>query len=167
MQFAESVGRVLRARASLVALAFIFWGPSLVAAETVVARRRLGNNVEALTYDPINDRAVAMDGNDVIAIALNPLDAAVLDGTVPVRFADLPLSSPTHGADAQVFDNGSGPRIFTGSEIYDVSGKLLHAVDNAKLGIQNPLLFNGVWLFGNTFATVDGLTSTVIVYTIP
>jgi len=89
------------------------------------------------------------------------------DGVIPVRFADLPLSAPTHGAEAQVFDNGSGPRIFTGSEIYDISGKLLHVVDNVKLGIQNPLLFNGVWLFGNTFATVDGLTSEVIVYTIP
>jgi len=50
----------------------------LAHAETVIARRRMGNNVEALTYDPLNDRAYAMDGNDVIAIALNPLDAAVL-----------------------------------------------------------------------------------------
>ena len=47
-------------------------------AETVVARRRLGNNSEGLTYDPLNDRAVAIDGNDVIGIALNPLDAIVL-----------------------------------------------------------------------------------------
>ena len=44
-------------------------------AETVVARRRLGNNSEGLTYDPLNDRAVVMDGNDVIGVALNPLDA--------------------------------------------------------------------------------------------
>jgi hypothetical protein len=26
---------------------------------------------------------------------------------------------------------------------------------------------NGVWLGGKTFATVDGLTSTVVVYTVP
>ena len=47
-------------------------------AETVIARRRLGNNVEGMTYDPLNDRAVIMDGNDVIGVALNPLDTMVL-----------------------------------------------------------------------------------------
>jgi hypothetical protein len=52
--------------------------PALADAETVLARRRLGNNTEGLTYDPLNDRAVALDGTDVIGIALNPLDAVVL-----------------------------------------------------------------------------------------
>lgn len=47
-------------------------------AETVIAKRRLGNNVESITYDPLNDRAVAIDGNDVIGIALNPFDSIVL-----------------------------------------------------------------------------------------
>ena len=47
-------------------------------AETVVARLADGNNSEGITYDPLNDRAVAIDGNDVIGIALNPLDAVVL-----------------------------------------------------------------------------------------
>jgi hypothetical protein len=89
------------------------------------------------------------------------------DGMLPTRFADLPLSAPTHGREAQVFNNGSGPRIFTGAEIYDTAGRLLHVIDATKLGIQNPPPFNGVWLFGNTFATVDGLTSTIIVYTVP
>src|SRR5450432_2281885 len=78
MRFVERVGRTLRGRASWTVVALVICGPSLVTAETVVARRRLGNNVEALTYDPINDRALAMDGNDVIAIALTPSDAAVL-----------------------------------------------------------------------------------------
>ncbi|HVP60213.1 MAG TPA: hypothetical protein VMT11_06625 [Myxococcaceae bacterium] len=52
--------------------------PASASAETVLARRRLGNNTEGLTYDSRNDRAVALDGDDVIGIALNPLDAVVL-----------------------------------------------------------------------------------------
>ena len=59
------------------AVAMLLLGET-ASAETVVARRRLGNNSEGLTYDALNDRAVAIDGNDVIGIALNPLDAAVL-----------------------------------------------------------------------------------------
>ena len=65
------------ARFTIVVAALLLWVQA-ASAETVVARKRLGNNVEGLTYDPLNDRAVAIDGNDVIGIALNPLDAVVL-----------------------------------------------------------------------------------------
>jgi hypothetical protein len=71
------------------------------------------------------------------------------------------------GFEAQFYDAGSGPRIFTGTDIYDGSGTLLHSIDVSKLGITDPPLVNGVWISGNTFAAVDGQTSTVIVYTVP
>jgi hypothetical protein len=88
------------------------------------------------------------------------------DGIVPVRLADIPLSSPTIGTSAQVFDNGSGPQIFTGAEVYKVDGTLVHRIDWQRLGLSKPPN-NGVWIGGNTFATVDGLTSTVVVYSVP
>jgi len=91
----------------------------------------------------------------------------VPDGILPIRYPDLTLSVPTQGWEAQVFDSGSGPRIFTGAEIYDINGNLLHVIDAAKLGIQDPPLKRGVWLYGNTFAAEDGRTSTIIVYTVP
>jgi hypothetical protein len=91
----------------------------------------------------------------------------VPDGIIPVRYPDLTLSVPTQGWEAQVFDSGSGPRIFTGAEIYDINGNLLHVIDSAKIGIQDPPLKRGVWLYGNTFAAEDGRTSTIIVYTVP
>ena len=43
-------------------------------AETVISRRRVGNNTEGITYDSTRDRVLAIDGNDVIALAFNPLD---------------------------------------------------------------------------------------------
>jgi hypothetical protein len=89
------------------------------------------------------------------------------DGLLPGRLADIPLSVPTAGQEAQYFDSGTGPRIFTGAEIYDASGALQHVIDGSQLGIQNPPLTTGVWMYGNTFAAVDGPTSTVIVYTVP
>jgi hypothetical protein len=88
------------------------------------------------------------------------------DGIVPVRLADIPLSSATSGSSAQVFDNGSGRRIFTGAEIYGVDGTLIHRIDWQQLGLSKPPN-EGVWIGGNTFATVDGLTSTVVVYSVP
>jgi len=92
------------------------------------------------------------------------------DGVLPDGYTQLPLSSPTTGAEAQLFDAGAGPRLFTGAEIYDLAGNLLHVVDLAALGLRgspagSPL--RGVWMFGNTFAAEDGDTSTVVVYTIP
>src|SRR6478752_1592293 len=42
-------------------------------AETLIRHRRIGNNMEAATYDPSGpnkDKAIAIDGNDVFAIAL-------------------------------------------------------------------------------------------------
>jgi len=89
------------------------------------------------------------------------------DGVLPDRYPDLPLSSPATGSGAQLFDAGTGPRIFTGAEIYDLNGTLLHVVDATALGLLNPPLRHGVWMFGNTFAAQDGDTSTVIVYTVP
>src|SRR5262245_47057105 len=71
------LGWNLARRFAVVLAALLLW-PEAASAETVVMRKRMGNSSEGLTYDPVNDRAVAIDGNDVIGIALNPLDAAVL-----------------------------------------------------------------------------------------
>ncbi len=84
-------------------------------------------------------------------------------GAVP----DLPLSSPTVGFDAQAFEDGSGTRIFSGADIYDSNGSLLHHLDASQLGLTYPPLVNGVWISGNLFAAVDGPTSTIILYTVP
>jgi hypothetical protein len=92
------------------------------------------------------------------------------DGVLPDGYTQLPLSSPTKGAEAQLFDAGAGPRLFTGAEIYDLAGTLLHEVDAPALGLQGSppgTSLAGVWMFGNTFAAQDGGTSTVVVYTIP
>jgi hypothetical protein len=88
------------------------------------------------------------------------------DGLVPVRLPDIVLSSPATGFSAQVFDNGSGPQVFTGAEIYKVDGTLVHRIDWQGLNLSKPPQ-TGVWIGGNTFATVDGLTSTVVVYSVP
>jgi hypothetical protein len=88
------------------------------------------------------------------------------NGVTPVVLPDIRLSSPTAGSSAQVFDNGSGRRIFTGAEIYGIDGTLIHRVDWQQLGLSKPPN-NGLWIGGNTFATVDGLTSTVVVYSVP
>jgi len=87
------------------------------------------------------------------------------DGVLPDRLADLPLLTPAVGEEAQLVDTGADPRLFTGAEIYGLDGTLLHAVDAAALGIQEPPLRLGVWMSGNTFAAQDGRTSTVVVYT--
>jgi hypothetical protein len=89
-----------------------------------------------------------------------------LDGVRPPRFPDIALSSPARGVDAQLFDAGAGPRLFTGAEIYDGSGTLLHTIDQAALGLTEGIS-SGVWMSGNTFAAEDGQTSTVIIYTVP
>ena len=76
------------------------------------------------------------------------------------------LSSSTNGLAAQVFDNGGGKRIFTGAEIYGIDGTLIHRIDWQLLGLTQPPT-DGVWIGGNTFATIDGQTSTVVVYSVP
>jgi hypothetical protein len=88
------------------------------------------------------------------------------DGIVPVRLPDRLLSVPTQGFAAQVFNNGSGPQIFTGAEIYKLDGTLVHRIDWNALGLTKQAN-NGVWIGGNTFATVDGLTSTLVIYSVP
>jgi len=88
------------------------------------------------------------------------------DGVVPVRLPDIRLSSAATGFSAQVFDNGSGPQVFTGAEIYKVDGTLVHRIDWQRLNLSRPPQA-GVWIGGNTFATVDGLTSTVVIYSVP
>jgi hypothetical protein len=67
---------IIKSGCLVILVGLLLWADA-ARAETVIARRRVGNNVDGLTYDPLNDRAVAIDGNDVIGIALNPLDAAV------------------------------------------------------------------------------------------
>jgi hypothetical protein len=66
----------------------------------------------------------------------------------------------------QVFDSGSGPRIFTGGTIFDTSGNLLHSIDEAALGVTVGLT-QGTWITGNTFAGIDAGTSTVIIFSVP
>jgi hypothetical protein len=108
--------------------------------------------------DPSNLKVVTRSGR--------PDASLYRDGVVPNRLPDLPLSSPTIGFTVQFFDNGSGRRIFTGADIYAMDGTLLHHIDNEALGMAVPVN-NGIWIGGNTFAAVDGFTSTVVVYTVP
>lgn len=90
-----------------------------------------------------------------------------LDGgtgyVVPNLLGTIALSSPTSGSELRALPGG---RIFTGAEIYDASGALLHTLDTNALGITDHLN-SGAWLGGNVFAVEDGDTSTVIVFTIP
>jgi hypothetical protein len=88
------------------------------------------------------------------------------DGVVPERLPDIVLSSPTAGFAAQVFDVPGGRRIFTGAEIYGLDGTLIHRIDWQQLGLAHPAE-DGVWIGGNTFATVDTQTSTIVVYSVP
>ena len=84
----------------------------------------------------------------------------------PIRLSDLALGTPMTGIDAQVFDAGLGPQIFTGSEIYDIRGVLSHTIDPVALGITDALA-GGAVISGNRFVVDDGDTSTVIVFTVP
>jgi len=88
------------------------------------------------------------------------------DGVIPTRLPDIVLSPATAGFGAQVFDSGSGKRIFTGAEIYGIDGTLIHRIDWHQLGL-NQAPIEGVWIGGNTFATVDGQTSTLVIYSVP
>ena len=88
------------------------------------------------------------------------------DGVIPARLPDIVLSSPTGGVGGQVFDDGSGKRIFTGAEIYGIDGTLIHRIDWQQLGLTQPAT-DGVWIGGNTFATIDGQTSTLVIYSVP
>jgi hypothetical protein len=112
--------------------------------------------------------SVTGDNNNfrVVTLAGTPETGNYPDGVRPTRLADVPLSSPWTGLDAQLFDAGEGPHIFTGSEIYDVQGKLTHTVETVALGITDGIV-GGTWLGGNKFAIEDGDTSTVIVFSIP
>ena len=94
-------------------------------------------------------------------------DSSILpNATLPTRFPDLTLSSFLVGQSVQVFDSGSGPRIFTGGTIFDTSGNLLHTVDQSALGVTVGLS-QGTWIRGNTFAGIDSSTSTVIIFSVP
>ena len=55
---------------------------------------------------------------------------------------------------------------FTGSEIDGIDGTLIHRIDWQHLGLTRPPV-EGVWIGGNTFATIDGQTSTVVIYSVP
>ncbi|HVP60212.1 MAG TPA: hypothetical protein VMT11_06620 [Myxococcaceae bacterium] len=146
----------------------------------------LGFSLSRLRFSPLQPPALAItgvgaygpdrflvrvraDGNalKVFSRSGTPDSSVYLDGVIPTQFPDLPLSSPTVGFEAQVFDAGAGTRIFTGTDLYDGNGVLVHHIDVSKLGITHPPLVNGVWISGNLFAAVDGQTSTVIVYTVP
>jgi hypothetical protein len=94
-------------------------------------------------------------------------DSSILpNATLPARFPDLPLNSPAVGGTAQVFDAGGGPRIFTGGSIFDISGNLIHSIDESALGVTVGL-GQGTWITGNTFAGIDSGTSTVIIFSVP
>ena len=99
-------------------------------------------------------------------------DSSILpNATLPARFPDLALSAPAVGRSIQVFDAGSGPRLFTGGSIFDISGNLLHTIDQSALGVTVGL-FQGTWIRENTFAAIDGAgptvdTSTVIIFSVP
>jgi hypothetical protein len=145
----------------------------------------LGFSVSRLLFDPLgpglNTVGVGAYGPDQFLVRIRsdgnalkvfsrtgvPDPSVYPDGVIPTRLPDLQLSAPTVGFEAQFFDAGSGPRIFTGTDIYDGSGTLLHSIDVSKLGITDPPLVNGVWIGGNRFATVDGQTSTIILYSVP
>jgi hypothetical protein len=107
------------------------------------------------------------DALHVVSRGGTPDASSFPDGVLPERLLDLPLAVPATGQEAQLIDAGGEPRLFTGAEIYGLDGTLLHAVDQAALGIQEPPLRLGVWMSGDTFAAQDGRTSTVVVYTIP
>ncbi len=103
----------------------------------------------------------------IVSRSGTPDDSIYPDGVLPAYLGDVPLSSPAQGADAQVFDSGMGGRIFTGREIYDLSGRLLRVLDVARLGLHEANeLTSGTWISGNTFAVEDGRTSTLIVFTL-
>lgn len=94
-------------------------------------------------------------------------DSSILpNALLPDRFPDLPLSSPAVGRSVQVFDAGGGPRIFTGGSIFDISGNLIHSIDESALGVTVGL-DQGTWITGNTFAGIDTFTSTVIIFSVP
>jgi hypothetical protein len=126
---------------------------------------------------PFNPRGFGMlDSNTIVFRAIGDTSALKVvtrsgradssiyrDGVVPDRLPDIVLSSPTDALGVQVFDNGSGPRIFTGAEVYKIDGTLVHRVDWRRLGLSKPAR-GGVWIGGNTFAALDGLTSTVVIF---
>ena len=83
----------------------------------------------------------------------------------PTRLADVPLSAPHSGGNVQVFDAGGGTRIIVGHQLYDGAGQLLHVFDASALPLTDGL---GVvaWLGGDRYVTVDGDTSTLIIFTL-
>jgi hypothetical protein len=120
-----------------------------------------------LDPDTIVFRAIGDPGALKVVTRSGRPDASIYrDGVVPNRLPDIALSSPATGLMAQVFDDGSGKRIFTGAEIYGIDGTLIHRIDWQRLGLNKPPT-DGVWIGGHTFAAVDGLTSTVVIYSVP
>ena len=119
--------------------------------------------------DPNTFVARAIGDNTALKVVTRggtPDSSIYRDGVIPARLPDIVLSPPTAGFGAQVFDNGSGKRIFTGAEIYGIDGTLIHRIDGQQLGLTQPPV-EGVWIGGNTFATVDGQTSTLVIYSVP
>ena len=58
--------------------------------------------------------------------------------------------------------SGSSPAL----RFYGIDGTLIHRIDWQHLGLTRPPV-EGVWIGGNTFATIDGQTSTVVIYSVP
>ncbi len=102
----------------------------------------------------------------VISRSGTPDSSVLPNALLPAQFPDLPLNAPAVGRSVQVFDAGAGPRIFTTGTIFDLSGNLLHTIDQAALGVTVGLT-QGTWIQENVFSGIDAATSTVIIYSLP
>jgi hypothetical protein len=123
--------------------------------------------VGAFGPDQFIVRAVGDTGALKIVSRTGTPDTSILpNATLPMRFPDLALSSPAVGRSVQVFDAGTGPRIFTDGAIFDTSGNLLHNIDEAALGVTVDL-GQATWITRKTFAGIDTGTSTVIIFSVP
>jgi len=121
-----------------------------------------GSEVERLILRTVDDVSIL----HIVSRTGTPDSSILSNATLPARFPDLPLNSPAVGRTVQVFDAGGGPRIFTGGSIFDISGNLIHSIDESALGVTAGLL-QGTWITGNTFAGIDSGTSTVIIFSVP
>lgn len=109
---------------------------------------RSGNTVHIVTTDG------AFDNN------------YVENGTIPSLVGDIALDAPAAGGGLQIYDDGGGRKILAGGSIYDGSGHLLHAIDQAALGLTDGIQ-GSTWISGKRFAAIDGQTSTVVIFTVP
>ena len=64
-----------------------------------------------------------------------------------------------------MFENCAGKRIFTGAELCGIDGTWIHRIDWAALHLSRQS-DNAVWIGRNTFASTDGLTSTIVIYSV-